>query len=203
MEQAIKNTIDSLKKNNFEVKYFETSKEAVEDLLKEIKLEETVGIGGSMTIKTLELDRLLMERGNTVHWHWLQPNPEAMDQARRDAAQADVYLTSSNAVTEDGKLVNTDGMGNRVAAMFYGPQKTIVVCGTNKITINVDAAIERIEKNAYKNARRLKLSTPCAVNESCNECSSPQRMCNITTIIRKKPMKKEMLVVLINEELGY
>ncbi|MDF2891016.1 MAG: Transcriptional regulator of sugar metabolism [Clostridia bacterium] len=203
MEQIIKNTIEGLKKNNFDVKYFETSKEAVQEILKEIKAEDTVGIGGSMTIKDLELDTLLKERGNTVYWHWLEANVEDMNKARRTAAQADVYLTSSNALTQDGKLVNTDGMGNRVSAMFYGPKKTIVVCGKNKITENVDAALERIEKNAYKNARRLKLNTPCAINESCIDCSSPQRMCNITTIIRKKPTQKDFTVVLINEELGY
>lgn len=203
MNQQITNTIEALKKNNFEVKYFETSKEAVEEILKDIKPEETVGIGGSVTVKTLELDKKLMERGNKVYWHWLQSTPEAMDEARMNASSADVYLSSTNALTEDGKLVNTDGTGNRVAAMFYGPKRTIVVCGVNKIAENLDAAMERIENNAYKNARRLKLNTPCAVNERCIDCNSPQRMCNITTIIRKKPMKKDFTVVLINEELGF
>lgn len=203
MEQIIQNTVEALKKNNFAVKYFETSKEAVEDLLLEISLTETVGIGGSMTVKTLKLDELLKERGNRVSWHWLEATPEAMDAARKNAAQADVYLTSTNALTQDGKLVNTDGMGNRVAAMFYGPKKTIVICGVNKIVENVDAAMERLENHAYKNARRLKLNTPCAVNEKCIDCSSPQRMCNITTIIRKKPMKIAMTVYIINEELGF
>lgn len=203
MNQLVKNTIENLKKNNFEVKYFDTSQEAVQELLKEIKPDEVIGIGGSMTIKQLELDRLLKENGNQVHWHWLEATPEGMDKARQKAAYADVYLTSTNALTQDGKLVNTDGTGNRVAAMVYGPKKTIVVCGVNKITENVDAALERIENNAYKNARRLKLNTPCSINEKCSECSSPQRMCNVTTIIRKKPMKTEMTVVIINEELGY
>lgn len=203
MEQIIKNTLECLRKNNFDAKYFENSKEAVQEILKEIKPEDIVGIGGSMTIKELQLDTLLKQRGNTVHWHWLETTPEDMNKARQSAAYSDVYLTSTNALTQDGKLVNTDGTGNRVAAMFYGPKKTIVVCGINKIVENVDSALERIEMNAYKNARRLKLNTPCAVNESCIDCSSPQRMCNITTIIRKKPMQKNITVILINEELGY
>lgn len=203
MKQMIEKTMDALRKNNFEVEYFETAHEAAEALLKEISVDATIGIGGSVTIKTMELDRLLMERGNRVSWHWLESTPDAMDAARQNAAQADVYLTSTNALTQDGKLVNTDGMGNRVAAMFYGPAKTIVVCGINKIVEDLDAALARIESNAYKNARRMKLNTPCAINEHCLDCSSPQRMCNITTIIRKKPMRKEFKVVLINEELGY
>lgn len=203
MEQIIKTTIESLKKNNFDVKYFENSQDAVQEILKEIKREDVVGIGGSMTIKELQLDKLLKDRGNTVHWHWLEATLDDMNKARQSAAHSDVYLTSTNALTQDGKLVNTDGTGNRVAAMFYGPKKTIVVCGINKIAENIDSAIERIEMNAYKNARRLKLNTPCAINESCTDCSSPQRMCNITTIIHKKPMQKEITVILINEELGF
>jgi hypothetical protein len=203
MEQLIKETIESLKKNNFNVKYFESSKEAVQEILMEINPHDIVGIGGSMTVKDLQLDVLLKQRGNTVHWHWLETNPEDASKARQSAATSDVYLTSTNALTQDGKIVNTDGVGNRVAAMFYGPKKTIIVCGTNKIAENLDAALERIENNAYKNARRLKLNTPCAINESCSDCSSPQRMCNVTTIIRKKPMQKDITIVLINEELGF
>jgi LUD domain len=203
MEQLIKDTIESLKKNNFNVKYFESSKEAVQEILMEIKPQDIVGIGGSMTIKDLQLDSLLKQRGNTVHWHWLETNPEDAGKARQSAATSDVYLTSTNALTQDGKIVNTDGVGNRVAAMFYGPKKTVIVCGTNKIAENLDAALERIENNAYKNARRLKLNTPCAINENCSDCSSPQRMCNITTIIRKKPMQKDITIILINEELGF
>jgi hypothetical protein len=203
MEQLIKDTIESLKKNNFNVKYFESSKEAVQEILMEINPHDIVGIGGSMTVKDLQLDVLLKQRGNTVHWHWLETNPEDASKARQSAATSDVYLTSTNALTQDGKIVNTDGVGNRVAAMFYGPKKTIIVCGTNKIAENLDAALERIENNAYKNARRLKLNTPCAINESCSDCSSPQRMCNVTTIIRKKPMQKDITIVLINEELGF
>ena len=203
MEQIVQKTIERLKKNNFTVKYFESKEEAVEQILMEIKPEDTVGIGGSMTIKELKLDTLLKNRGNTVHWHWLEANPEDMNKARKSATFSDVYLTSTNALTQDGKLVNTDGMGNRVSAMFYGPKKTIVVCGVNKITENIDSALERIEMNAYKNARRLKLNTPCAINERCIDCDSPQRMCNITTIIRKKPMQKEFTIIIINEELGF
>ncbi len=203
MEQIMKQTVESLKKNNFDARYFETAKEAVEALLQEIGKDETVGIGGSMTVKELGLDTLLKERGNTVFWHWLEGTPEGMNQARASAATADVYLSSTNALTQDGKLVNTDGMGNRVTSMVYGPKRTIVICGKNKIAENLDAALERIENNAYKNARRLKLNTPCAINEHCIDCSSPQRMCNITTIVRKNPGKTAISVFLINEELGY
>lgn len=203
MDKIVSNTIEALKKNNFDAEYFESSKAAIDAILKEIDIKESVGIGGSMTIKSIELDKQLKERGNIVHWHWLESTPEGMDSARENAAKADVYLTSTNALTQDGKLVNIDGTGNRVAAMIYGPKRTIIICGINKIVETLDAAFERIEKNTYKNARRLNLKTPCAVNMNCIDCNSPQRMCNVTTIINKKPGKKPIKVIIINEELGY
>jgi len=203
MDKIVSNTLEALKKNNFDVEYFESTKDAIDGILKEIDIKESVGIGGSVTVKTLELDKLLKERGNTVHWHWIESTSEGMDNARENSAIADVYLTSTNALTQDGKLLNTDGTGNRVAAMIYGPKRTIVICGTNKIVENLDAAFERIEKNAYKNARRLNLKTPCAVTENCIDCNSPQRMCNVTTIINKKPGKRPFKIIIINEELGF
>lgn len=203
MDKIVSNTLEALKKNNFDAEYFESSKAAIDAILKEIDIKESVGIGGSMTVKTLELDKRLKERGNVVHWHWLEPISEGMDSARENAAKADVYLTSTNALTQDGKLINTDGTGNRVAAMIYGPKRTIIICGINKIVENLDTAFERIEKNAYKNARRLNLKTPCAINENCIDCNSPQRMCNVTTIINKKPGNRPIKVIIINEELGF
>lgn len=203
MDKIISNTIEALKKNNFDAEYFESSRAAIDAILKNIDIKESVGIGGSMTVKTLELDKLLKQRGNAVYWHWLESIPERMESARKNAAQADIYLTSTNALTQDGKLVNIDGMGNRVAAMIYGPKRTMVICGKNKIVENLDKAVERIKKNAYKNARRLKLNTPCAISESCTDCNSPQRMCNVTTIIDKKPGKKPIKVIIIGEELGF
>ncbi|NMB44350.1 MAG: LUD domain-containing protein, partial [Clostridiales bacterium] len=98
---------------------------------------------------------------------------------------------------------NIDGIGNRVASMIYGPKKVFIVCGTNKITENVEKALERIKANAYKNARRLNLKTPCAATMKCNDCSSPQRMCNVTTIIEKKPDKTDLNVIIIDGEFGY
>ncbi|MGB7605094.1 MAG: lactate utilization protein [Lutisporaceae bacterium] len=203
MDRIVSNTLEALKKNNFDAEYFESSKAAIDAILKEIDIKESVGIGGSMTVKTLELDKRLKERGNVVHWHWLESTSEGMDSARENAAKADVYLTSTNALTQDGKLINIDGTGNRVAAMIYGPKRTIIICGINKIVENLDTAFERIEKNTYKNARRLNLKTPCAINENCIDCNSPQRMCNVTTIINKKPGKRPIKVIIINEELGF
>lgn len=203
MDIAVKNALESLKKNNIEAQYFASSDEAVAALLKEIKAEESVGIGGSVTIKSLGIPEKLMERGNKVYYHWVQESPEKMTEARRGAMGADVYLTSTNALTEKGQIVNIDGVGNRVAAMFYGPKKVIIVCGINKLASDLHGALRRIKANAYKNARRLNLKTPCATTEKCNDCDSPDRMCSVTTIIEKKPRETQIIVWLIGEELGF
>ena len=203
MNTSVSKTIEALKKNNIKARYFEDGAAAVKTLLQEISHNAQIGIGGSMTVKSLGIPEMLKDRGNLVHFHWLESTPESMDSARRSAAAADIYLTSTNALTEKGQLVNIDGVGNRVAAMVYGPKKVYVLCGINKIVSDLDSAVERIQKNAFKNARRLKLSTPCAANESCSDCQSPQRMCNVTTIINKKPGKIEMEVLIIGEDLGF
>jgi len=203
MNQKIENTLKALKKNGFKARYFEDSKSAAKTLLEEISVTDKVGIGGSMTIKELGLPDALLQRGNTVYFHWLETTPEGMDNARRNASTADVYLTSTNALTEKGQLVNIDGTGNRVSAMVFGPKKVYVVCGINKLVDDIDGAIKRIKDNAYKNARRLNLKTPCAITEKCNDCDSPQRMCNVTTIIEKKPNKIDIEVMIIGESLGY
>lgn len=113
-------------------------------------MTDKVGIGGSMTITELGLPKALVERGNEVHFHWLESTPEGMDRARENASKADVYLTSTNALTEKGQLVNIDGTGNRVTAMVFGPKKVYVVCGINKLVDDIDGAMKRIKENTYK-----------------------------------------------------
>ncbi|MCQ1531009.1 lactate utilization protein [Lutispora saccharofermentans] len=203
MDKRIEDTIKALNKNNFKARFFEDSDTAVKTLLEDIKETDSIGIGGSMTITELGLPKLLIERGNKVFFHWLETTPESMDNARVNASRADVYLTSTNAFTERGHLVNIDGVGNRVTSMIFGPKKVYIICGINKLTENLDKAIERIKENAYKNARRLNLKTPCAITGKCNDCDSPQRMCSVTTILEKKPSKIDIEIIIINKSLGY
>lgn len=204
MDERVTKTINSLKQNKLGAKYFETSKEAVDYLLSAIPGDASIGVGGSMTIKEIGIIDKLKERGNEVSFHWLAENFEEGNKIRKKALQADFYLSSTNALTIDGKLVNIDGIGNRVAGMFYGPQRVFIVCGVNKIAENVDKALERIKSIAVsKNCRRLNYDTPCAKTGRCMNCKSPQRACSITTIIDWKPMLTDIEVVIINEELGF
>jgi Uncharacterised ACR, YkgG family COG1556. len=203
MESKVSKTIESLKKNGMEGKYFETSKEAVEYILSQVPGEASVGIGGSMTVNSIGIVDKLKERGNTVFFHWLVKDKAESTKARRQAFGADVYMCSSNALTMDGKLINIDATGNRVAGMFYGPPKVYVICGVNKIAEDVDRGFERIRENAYKNAERLKLNTPCVKTKHCTDCSAPDRMCNVKVIIDRKPSLTDIEVIIINEELGF
>jgi L-lactate utilization protein LutB len=203
MNESLIKTLESLKKNGMNPSYFDDSDSAVNYLIGNISDDATVGIGGSMTVKSLGIPEKLIERGNKVYFHWLESTPSAMDEAREKASRADVYLSSTNALTEEGKLVNIDGLGNRVASMIYGPKKVYILCGINKITKNLNEALQRIKDNTYKNARRLKLETPCAYTEKCTDCSSPQRMCSVTTIIERRPYKTDFEVIIIGQELGY
>jgi len=203
MNESVKKTIEALEKHNMKAAYFDDSDAAVSYLMDKIEDGAAVGIGGSMTVYSLGIPQKLIERGNKVYFHWLENTPEGMDYARDKAQKADIYLSGTNALTEDGKLINIDGLGNRVASMIFGPKKVFVLCGVNKITKDLDAALKRIKENTYKNARRLKLDTPCAHTEKCNDCNSPQRMCSVTTIIERRPYKTEFEVIIIGKELGY
>ncbi|KAB3529085.1 lactate utilization protein [Alkaliphilus serpentinus] len=201
--ERIKKLINNLKGKRIDAEYFESAEAVKAKIISEITKEDTVGIGGSMTIFDLKLHEELIKAGNEVYWHWLV-EPEKRGQVRQKAATADIYLTSTNALTEAGELVNIDGVGNRVASMFYGPKKVIVICGINKITTDIISAIDRIkEKACPSNARRLNLKVPCAFTDLCNDCTSEERMCNITTIINNKPMTVDLKVYIVGEELGY
>jgi hypothetical protein len=116
----------------------------------------------------------------------------------------DLFLTGTNALTMDGCLVNIDATGNRAAAMFFGPDKVIVVAGRNKIVNgDIDDAVRRIKGCASPpNTRRLNFKTPCASTGLCSDCSSPDRICRITTIIDRKPRQTDLRVLVVNEDMG-
>ena len=201
--EKIQTVIKNLENRKIPAKYFETKEEAAKAILEEILPAESVGIGGSMTIKDMNLYEDLKKAGNDVYWHWMV-EPEKRKEVLKAAAFTDVYLSSTNAITEGGELVNIDGVGNRVSGMYFGHKKVIVVCGINKLCTDVISAIDRVKQKACpQNARRLNLKTPCAITEECNDCLTQERMCNITTIINHKPMQTDLKVYIVGEELGY
>ena len=188
-----------LTKNGFKVKTFNNISEAKIDLLSQIKSDESVGIGGSITIDQMDIYDDLKARGE-VYWHWRKDISDASIKARN----ADTYITSTNALTMDGKLVNMDGNGNRVSAMISGHKDVYIIVGKNKIAKNYEEARERIRNIAAPmNAKRLNLKTPCVYTGKCSDCDSPERICNAEVILHKNPSTTNIKIYLIDEELGY
>jgi L-lactate utilization protein LutB len=204
METTIQRTLRALENNGFTVKYVANIAQATEAILHMIPTNALVGVGGSITVRELGLVAALQTRGTPVAQHWGDYSSDERMKIRRQQLTADVFLTSSNAITENGQLVNVDGAGQRVAAMIFGPKQVIVVAGVNKIVMDLNAAIDRINNIAAPiNAKRLNRKTPCATTGVCSDCESSERICNITTIIEKRPALTNFTVVLVGEELGY
>ncbi len=203
MTTLMANTIYALTRKGFPVHHAKTMEDAKAIVLKMIPEGASVGFGGSVTVREMGLYDELKKTGRMTHWHWMndEPKPDVFALA----ATADVYLTSSNAITADGCLVNIDGTGNRVGAMIAGPKQVIVVAGANKlIDGGVPQAIARIKTVACpKNARRLGLNTPCATLDRCDAANCRKSMCNVTSIIERPVGGHKITIVLVDEEAGY
>jgi hypothetical protein len=200
----VERTMKALRKNNFDAQFVAKATDAAGVIFKMIPDGVTVGVGGSMTLNQIGF----FEEAGKHAIKLLNPSaqqlsPEEFIQMRRQILLADVFLSSSNAVTEDGKLYNIDGTGNRVAAMTFGPRKVILVCGVNKIVKNIEEAHRRAQEwAAPMNAKRLALKTPCAETGVCADCASPQRICNVYVAMAKKPSRTDITVLLVGEALG-
>jgi len=202
--KAAEKCVEALKQNGFDAYYAETREEAKKIVLDAIPAGASVGVGGSVTVRELGIPQALKERGNRVYDHWDASLSPAEKAAARDSqVRADVFLSSANALTMDGVLVNTDGTGNRVASMIFGPKMSIVVCGRNKIVPSVRDAVRRIRTYAAPiNYKRLNAKAPCAGGGDCEACKP--KLCAITAVIAAKPAAKEkFLVVIVGEDLGY
>ncbi|AWB09932.1 putative ACR, YkgG family protein [Thermodesulfobium acidiphilum] len=200
-----KRAVEALKKNNFNADFFNTREELINKLLEIIPDKDVIGVGGSTTVQNLGILDILAKRGNTILDH-NKPNlsPEEVLNLRRKQLTCDTFIASSNAITLDGKLVNTDGVGNRVASMIFGPKQVIIIAGTNKIVKDEEEARKRIKTIAAPiNNKRLNRPNPCTVTGECMDCQGPTRICNITTILKKRPTLTPFSVFIINEHLGF
>jgi L-lactate utilization protein LutB len=193
---------------NMEAFFVKNKQEAIEKILSLIDKEKQIGFGGSMTLVEMKIVDILKEKGyniiDTLTTRYSVP-PKPIDVKLLDQLlTCDVLITGSNAVTEDGIIMNTDSMGTRVAPMIYGPDSVIVVMGKNKIVKNVEEARERIRNIAAPmNCKRKALRTPCVkVGHSCL-CRSPDRICCTTTVFEFQKRKERMKVIIIDEDLGY
>ncbi len=204
--EAVKET---LQKNHFEV-HIAADRRAAAALLADSLLPQiapqTLSWGGSQTfVQTGLYDRLKSHAGITV-LDTLDPalNKAEKLERRRQALLTDLFITGTNAITTSGHLINLDMIGNRIAALTFGPHNVVVLAGRNKVVADLEAAWERIKAYAAPvNSMRLGMKTPCATTGVCHDCTSPQRICNTWTITEKSFPKGRIRVVLINEDLGF
>ena len=206
-EKLGQRTVEALKENRFDAVYAANAAEACQAVLAMIPEGSTIGFGGSMTLGEIGLiDKIKDGPFNPINPPYLEADlaPAERRAVRLQAMQVDVYITGTNAVTVDGELVNVDATGNRLAGMMWGPTKSIVVVGVNKITHSLGEALDRVSNVAGPaNAKRLRLDTPCAVTGECSDCRSPQRICNATLILQRKPGGTALTVVVVGEDLGF
>jgi hypothetical protein len=203
-EKQVERTISALKKNNFEALFVPDAKAALEEVMRRIPDGATVGVGGSVTLNQIGLLDALGKRNIRLIWPFQQArNDEERIELVRKSFSSDIFLSSTNAVTEDGKLFNVDATGNRVGAMFIGPKSVIVISGVNKIVKDIEAAEKRVKEwTAPQNAKRLKRKTPCVETGVCADCSSPDRICNIYVTLAKRPSRTDVIIILVGEKLG-
>ncbi len=200
---------EALEANNFEVFVADDTNEAKTIVLEKIipgTAAKSVSWGGSLTfIATGLYDYLKSKSGlDVLDTYEKELSPEESLERRRQSLLVDLFLTGTNAVTEVGQLVNLDMIGNRIAGITFGPKHVIILVGRNKIVSDLDQAMFRIKDYAAPvNVMRLDKKTPCAKTSFCEECKSPDRICNTWTINEKSFPKGRIKVVLINEDLGF
>jgi L-lactate utilization protein LutB len=198
----------ALESNNFEVYLADNKDEAYKIVIEGIMPPlnaKTISWGGSMTFQATGLYKDLKSNFNLEVLDTFDKKipPDQKNELRRQALLVDLFITGTNAVTETGQLVNLDMIGNRIGALTFGPKWVIILVGRNKIAADLDEAMFRVKNYvAPANSMRLDKKTPCAKTSYCEECKSPDRICNTWTITEKSFPKGRVKVVLINEDLG-
>lgn len=195
---------EALEKKKFEAYYCPDRAAALSKILSLIAPDASVCYGGSLTLNELGVKEALRQRGNTMLDRDLAPDLEARTAIEHQAFGADWFLMSSNAISEDGQLVNIDGVGNRIAALIYGPKNVLVVAGMNKVVKTADDAMSRARNiTGPGNMMRFPgLKTPCAITGACANCNSDDCICNQIVITRRCNPPKRIKVILIGEDLG-
>ena len=198
-------TAEALRKNNMFCECADSSEEALEIIQELINDDDTVAVGGSMTLSETGVIEMLRDGTyNFLDRYESGLTREEVQDIFVKSFSADVYITSTNAVTEKGELYNVDGNGNRVAAMLYGPKSVIVVAGYNKIVKDIEAAKIRVEEVAAPaNCVRLNMGTPCTTAGKCCHCNGEGKICADTVIMSRQRTKDRIKVILVGEELGY
>ena len=199
-EQIIKN----LKSRNIEAFFVQTKDEALKKSLELIPENSSVSWGGSSSIEEIGLKEKIRNGKYVVFDREKAQTLEEKTKIIHQGLTSDFFLASCNAVSEDGILVNIDGLANRLAGICYGPKHVLFIVGINKIVKNIDDAISRARNiSAPINAQRFDIDTPCKKTGCCYDCLSPDTICCQLLITRYSKIKDRMILILVNENLGY
>jgi L-lactate utilization protein LutC len=211
MKRHIQELIKKLGENNIPAFYVRNRGQAFEKVMSMIPEGSVVGLGDSLTLRQIGVVDALTKGNYTFLNPWGSGiSVEESIKLKKRALTSDVFVTGTNALTLDGKIVNVDGHGNRVAAMLFGPNKVVIVVGVNKIVENLEEALKRIrDKAAPANVKRhpeFDPMPPCGITGSCSDCSSLWRICNKTVVIERQydndKYKPIITVIIVGEELG-
>ncbi len=196
MQKQAQTLIKQLDKRNMKGHYFASAEECKAYVLNLIPTSASVANGGSMTI----IDMGLLDAVKTGPYNYI----DRMSEPYSKVVDADYFLMSTNAITQEGELVNIDGAGNRVASLIYGPKNVLVIAGMNKVVTDIPDAFHRVRNIASPaNTTRLNRHTPCEKTGQCEDCLSNDCICNQFVITRRSGIKDRIKVLLIGEELGY
>jgi hypothetical protein len=200
-EKRAKILVQNLKSRQFEAVYCESREEALKQALAWIPKGATIGFGGATSAQQIGL----LDAIHSEAYHCIDRDlaPDRV-QAMRQCLLSDVFITGANALSLSGEMVNIDGMGNRVAAICYGPSSVIVIAGMNKVTHSLEDAVRRARTVAAPmNKQRFPADTPCLVTGSCGDCKVPGCICNQIVITRNCRPAGRIKVILVGEELGF
>ena len=196
--------IKNLQKRNMEGYYFDTKEEAIEKAMSLINQDAVVSWGGAYTIDELGIKNLLEEKQIAVIDRDKATSPQERVKLMKQALTADVFLTSTNAITMDGELLNIDGNGNRLAAYCYGPDSVIVIAGMNKVVTHLDDAMKKVRADAtVPNTFRVNAQTPCHFTGKCTECTMNDTLCCQILVTRYCKPQNRIKVILVGEHLGF
>ncbi len=203
-EKRAQVVVKNLRSRHFDAYYCATKEEALRQALSLIPEGATVGWGGCASAEEIGLVDAV-RKGN---YHPIDRDtaktPEEKTQLMKQAMLAEVFLTGTNALSQDGELVNIDGTGNRVAAIVYGPDSVIVIAGMNKVCPTLEDAVTRARTVAAPlNSQRFAIQTPCNMTGTCSDCKSPQCICNQILITRHCRPAGRIKVILVGEDLGF
>lgn len=205
MDERIKKTMQNLELNKMKPYYAENCSELLDIVRELVKDDKLITSGGSATLKESGVIEMLKNE----YGHAFSPRPvngsaEELRDFFRSEFSSDTFLSSTNALTENGELYNVDGNGNRVAAMIYGPAQVIIVAGVNKIVKDLAEAKERVETIAAPlNTKRLDSATPCKETGRCAHCHSDQRICCSYVTLAQQRVPNRIKVIIVNEKLGF